>query len=102
MANIIIKDKPVHHLSVILTGMDKERLISKAKYNGLTITRLSHILGLSRVYLHHCIKTGEFEAFRFIHLQSILDLNLLSKTDFTFALERMLSEVCENLPNPMV
>ena len=98
MANIVAISDPVHHLSVIITGVDKEKILAQCKYQGLTVTRLCHILGMSRQYFYECLDSQRFEIAKFIHLQAIIGLSILSREDVQSAYNDLIDSFYAHLP----
>lgn len=102
MANVVTINAPVYHLSVIITGVDKEKILAQCKYQGFSVTQLSHILGINRTYLYQCLDEQRFEVSKFIHLQAILGLNIISRKDIESAYSRLIESFYAHLPKPMV
>ena len=102
LADVVIINAPVYHLSVIITGVDKKKILSQCKYQGYSVTRLSHILGINRTYFYQCLDAQRFEVSKLIHLQAILGLKIISREDVESAYNRLVDSFYAHLPSPMV
>ena len=98
MADLITHSLPVHHVSVVITGVDKQKILAQSKYQGLSVTRITHILGMSRQYFYQCLEDQKFEISKFIHLQALLGLELLPKSSVQNAYNLLIDSMYANLP----
>jgi hypothetical protein len=98
MANVISHKLPVHHLAVSITGVDKDRILAQSKYQGLSVTRITKILGMSRQYFYQCLDEQQFEISKFIHLQALLGIELVPRSSIQDAYNLLVDSMYANLP----
>lgn len=98
MARIIIKPVTVYHLCVELTDDDIRTILAEAKRLNLTVSKLAKLLGISRPYFYEGMKSGMLELSRYLQLQNILSINLVSDDDIKASCDRLAFTLINSIP----
>jgi hypothetical protein len=89
MASLVLREQPVHYIGVQLTDDDVELVLSTIQERTPGVTHLTEALGIARTYLYAGLHHDSLELSKFLSLQHLIGLDLITQTHLKEATDQL-------------
>ena len=97
MASLVLREHPVHYIGVQLTSDDVELVLSTIQERTPGVTLIAKTLGIARTYLYSALHQNSIELSKFLSLQYLIGLELITQNHIKEATDHLHSHLVSYL-----